>query len=92
MRTEDEFYRVAHRMVKQPHTVTDRELTQLRRSSRSSSTLLYEVCYEQWRRGLLVTPKGCSMSDGPCIGMGYWREEKSRVSDYPKNQISSRLF
>lgn len=92
MRTENEFYQVAHRMVKQPHTVTDRELAQLRRSSRTGSTLLYEVCSEQWRRGLLVTPKGCSVSDGPSIGMGYWREEKSRISDYPENQISPRLF
>lgn len=89
---EEEFWAAAHRLVKQPHTVTDRELAQIRRSSRGGAQLLYSAVYEQWRRELLTPPKGERYIDGPSSVNGYWRETKSRISDYPENQISPRVW
>jgi len=87
-----QFWSVVERLDKHPETVTDRELAQIRRSNRTGSNLLYSAVYEQWRRELLTPPMGKRYIDGPRSVNGYWRETKKRVSDYPENQISPRLF
>lgn len=74
MLTEDEHRRLANLTTKNHiHKVSDKQLAQLRRSSRTGANLLRRVVIEQQNRGLLKSPY---------VGMGYPLEIKRRISDY----------
>jgi hypothetical protein len=73
-----------------PSKLTNRELGQLRRSSRVGSNLLYKVVKEQFSRGLLRPPKystvanpdACTWDEAFGDDCGYWPEKAKRLSDY----------
>lgn len=98
MLTEEQFHALA-RKAYHPSKLTDRELAQLRRSNRSGAKLLYRVVCEQARRDLLALPPdskqlGKNLGHRWALGniAGYWPEKCKRISDYPVDRISPRLF
>jgi hypothetical protein len=89
---ESDYNRAVRLLIKAPQKVTDRQLAQIRRSSRTGAEVLYQAVREQWRRDLLSRPRGKRYVDGPGSANGYWRETLKRVSDYPEDQISPRFW
>ena len=70
--TEKQFYILASK-INNPNLFTDKQLAQLRRSSRTSANLLSKVVTEQQRRGLLKTN---------FKGARYPPEKLKRIKDY----------
>lgn len=90
--TETEYVALA-RKAYHPSKLTDRELAQLRRSSRTGAKLLNKIVDEQNRRGLLSRPIFSNGRPYKLGGIkGYWSETVKRIGDYPLAQKSPRLF
>ncbi len=77
---EKSYNSICESFQRRPHLVTDRNLAQIRRSSRTGADLLADVVDEQRRRGLLKSPRQDQSGHSP--------EKLARISDYPENKIS----